>query len=179
MYLLYKESESIILDVFLNQEPWSIQVLSFLLWKNSHFLLSYSKDSYEENLLKELIVLDRVSNANEKNSKESTKIDKNRKMEIKETILHQTPTRHLRDILSNNWFLQNNGDDTKYVYEYLITVSPQVQTITVRSKPFQSESVFTSALCWQAHFKSKELLTNFHPQFTALRVHKKFECILD
>ena len=35
-----------------------------------------------------------------------------------------------------NWFLRNNGDDTKYVYEYLLTVPLQAQMITVHSKPF-------------------------------------------
>ena len=34
-------------------------------------------------------------------------------------------------------FLQNNGEDTKLVYEYLLTFPLQVQTITVCSKPFQ------------------------------------------
>ena len=101
--------------------------------------------------------MDGVSNANDKNRQKLTKIDKNRKMEIKETILPQTPTRQLRDSLLTNWFLQNNGDDTKYVYEYLLTVPLQVQTITVCSKPFQSESVFTSALCWRAPIKSTVL----------------------
>ena len=47
-----------------------------------------------------------------------------------------------------NWFMQNNVDDTKYVYEYLLSVPLQAQMMTVRSKPFQLESVFTSALCW-------------------------------
>ena len=54
--------------------------------------------------------------------------------------------------LLTNWFLQNNGDDTKYVYKYLITVPLQVQTIIVRSKPFQSESVFKSVFYWRARF---------------------------
>ena len=56
-----------------------------------------------------------------------------------------------------NWFLRNIGDNKKYVYKYLLIVPLQVQTINVRSKPFLSESVFTSVLCWQAHFTSTEL----------------------
>ena len=48
--------------------------------------------------------------------------------------------------LLTDWFLQNYGDDPKYVHEYLLTVPLQVQTITACSKPFQSESLF--ALCF-------------------------------
>ena len=49
-------------------------------------------------------------------------------------------------MLLANWFLQNNGDYTKYVYEYSLTVPPQVQTITTHSKPIHLESGFISVL---------------------------------
>ena len=39
-----------------------------------------------------------------------------------------------------------------YVYKYLLTVPLQVQTVNVNSKLFQSESVFTTTLCWRARF---------------------------
>ena len=49
-------------------------------------------------------------------------------------------------VLLTNWFIRNNVDGTKYVYEYSVTVYLQVQTITSRSKPFQSESLYKCAM---------------------------------
>ena len=49
----------------------------------------------------------------------------------------------------------NNRGDTKYVYKYLLTVL-QDQMINNCSKPLQSESVYTSMLCWcRAHFEHR------------------------
>ena len=41
----------------------------------------------------------------------------------------------------NNWFIQNNVDNPKYVCKYVLTVL-QDHTVTTQSKPIRSESVF-------------------------------------
>ena len=60
--------------------------------------------------------------------------------------------------LSRCYVYQNNVDNTKYVYEHLITVCLQIQSVTDEFKAFQTGSVFTSVPFWWARFYERRVI---------------------
>ena len=55
------------------------------------------------------------------------------------------------------WSVQNNVDETEICHKFLFTVPLRVWTISDEIKLFQTGSVFTSVLCWQAHFYGTDI----------------------